>query len=114
MNATTASKTVMLTNNQIIPLSISGISAPNNFAATSSCPLAPNTLAARSSCSIQVTFTPTKVGPLGGTLIVNDNAPNTPQTVALSGTGTNPATLTPASLSFAGQAITVDGGMIAR
>jgi hypothetical protein len=82
VNATAASKTVTLTNNQIIPLSISGISAPNNFAATSSCPLAPNTLAARSSCSIQVTFTPTKVGPLSGTLIVNDNAPNTPQTVA--------------------------------
>lgn len=40
------------------------------------------------SCLIYVTFTPSIVGPESATLDINDNALNSPQMVALSGTGT--------------------------
>jgi len=45
------------------------------------------TVAAGASCLIKVTFTPTQVGVRNGTLSVFDNAPGSPQTVSLSGTG---------------------------
>lgn len=45
------------------------------------------TLAAGKSCKVSVTFTPTATGSATGTLSVSDNAPNSPQTVSLSGTG---------------------------
>jgi hypothetical protein len=40
------------------------------------------------------------LGKLTGTLTFTDNAPNSPQTVSLSGTGVEPATLTPAGAAF--------------
>ena len=102
---TAKSKTVTLTNNQAVPLSISSISASGDFSASSNCPVAPNNLAAKSACTILVTFTPSALGVRAGTLTINDNALNTPQTVQLSGTGTNPFTLTPASLAFASEIV---------
>jgi hypothetical protein len=51
-------------------------------------------------CKVSVTFTPTVLGKLTGTLTFTDNAPTSPQTVALSGTGVLPATLTPASATY--------------
>jgi len=48
---------------------------------------------------VSVTFTPTKTGARKGTLSFNDNAPGSPQTVALVGTGTLIA-LSPTSLNF--------------
>jgi trimeric autotransporter adhesin len=65
-----------------------------------------STLAAGSTCSIYVTFGPTAALPYVATLSVADNAANTPQTSALSGTGvaTAPtATLAPTSLAFGNQ-----------
>jgi len=47
-----------------------------------------------------VTLTPTIIGTDNGTLSVNDNASNTPQTATLTGTGVVPAKLSAASLSF--------------
>ncbi len=44
-------------------------------------------LAANSSCGIDLTFTPTALGPRTGTLTINDNAGNGPQIVTLNGTG---------------------------
>ena len=46
------------------------------------------TLAAGTSCSVSITFSPTASGTRSGTLIVTDNAPASPQTVPISGTGT--------------------------
>ena len=40
-----------------------------------------------------------------GTLTFTDNVPNSPQTVALSGTGVLPVTLTPESANFGKQAV---------
>jgi trimeric autotransporter adhesin len=106
VNATSAATVVTLTNNQTVPLTIAGISTTGNFAQTSTCPLSPNTLAAGANCAISVTFTPSALGTLTGTLTVSDNASTSPQTVQLSGTGTAPVTLSNATLSFVSQIVT--------
>jgi len=56
-------------------------------------------VAAGASCTITVTFTPTKSHGITGSVKVTDNATGSPQTVALSGTGTY-VILTPASMNF--------------
>jgi hypothetical protein len=62
----------------------SSITTSANFTETNTCG---STLAAGKNCTISVTFTPTQVGALTGTLSVNDNGTNSPQTVSLSGAG---------------------------
>src|SRR5437763_11999848 len=46
------------------------------------------TLAPGTSCSVSITFSPTATGTRSGTFILTDNAPNSPQTVPITGTGT--------------------------
>ena len=46
------------------------------------------TLAVGASCSMSITFKPTNTGTRSATLIVTDNAPNSPQTASITGTGT--------------------------
>jgi hypothetical protein len=53
-------------------------------------------------CTIYVTFEPKAMGGLTGSLTVTDNASNSPQTVALTGTGTY-LRLTPTSINFPNQ-----------
>jgi hypothetical protein len=99
----TAAKLVTLTNSGTGTLNISNIASSGDFAlATSSKPCG-STLAAGLSCKIAVTFTPTQAGTRGGNITIIDNAAGSPQTVALSGTGVNQATLTPVSATYAAQ-----------
>ena len=56
-----------------------------DFAQTNTCA---STLNAQSACTITVTFTPTGTGPRSASLSISDNGGQSPQTVALSGTGT--------------------------
>ncbi|HKB99085.1 MAG TPA: choice-of-anchor D domain-containing protein, partial [Terriglobales bacterium] len=105
VNTTSAALVLTLQNNQMVPLTIAGISTSGDFAQTSNCPLSPNTLAAKLKCTISITFTPTALGTRTGTLTVSDNAANSPQTAKLSGTGTAPVNLSSASLTFASQVI---------
>jgi hypothetical protein len=60
------------------------------------------TIAPGANCTINVIFTPTAAGTFSATLNITDNAPGSPQTVALSATATaGPvATVSPTSLSF--------------
>jgi len=103
--STSAAQTVTLKNTGNAALTISGISIagtnPTDFAQTNTCG---SSLAASASCAISVTFTPASAASFTATLSVADNATGSPQTVALSGTGTTataPAvSLTPASLTF--------------
>lgn len=105
VDTTSTAKTVTLTNTQGTPLSISSITTTTNFAETSNCPLAPSTLAGTSSCNVLVVFSPTATGTVDGTLTVDDSGYGSPQTVQLSGTGTEPVTLTPTSLTFASREV---------
>ena len=82
---------VTLTNTGTAPLIISRISlggaSSNSFAQTNNCPIGGTGLAIGAFCIINVTFTPRQVGPFSATLQVTDNAPGSPQTVNLSGSG---------------------------
>ena len=51
------------------------------------CPVAPATLAVGRSCKLSVSFGPTVVGPVTGSVVVRSNAVGSPQTVSLTGTG---------------------------
>ena len=101
------SKTVTLTNNQNVPLSIS----PPNISGSAEFAVIPggncgNTLGAGKSCAYHVGFTPTGLGLQSATLVINDNASNSPQQVTLNGNGSPAATVNPSSLSFSSQLIT--------
>ncbi len=106
LNSTSAPQTVTLTNTGNANLSFEGVSASANFAATTACP---SSLPAGASCAISVTFTPTEIGTLTGTISVAEGADGSPQQVALSGTGADAAvlavTVTPASLTFGSQVV---------
>jgi phospholipase C len=108
VGSTSPAQTITVTNilaSQAI--SITGISItganPGDFAQTNNCG---SSLAAQASCTISVTFTPTSTGSRSASVSIADNGGGSPQTVALSGTGTagTPAvSLSPASLTFAAQ-----------
>ena len=89
-----AAKAVTLTNTGSATLTISTIATSGDFAlatVTKTKKITPcvngGTVAAGASCEVKVTFTPTEAGARTGDLTFTDNAPNSPQTVALSGTG---------------------------
>lgn len=103
----TAAQTITVTNNGSAVLAISSIGIaganPSDFSQTNTCPIAPSTLAINATCSISVVFQPTAAGPRSAAVSVADNASGSPQTVALTGTGTAAGvSLTPSSLTFAG------------
>jgi sugar lactone lactonase YvrE len=93
---TSPAQTFTLSNPGNATLSISGITLAgtnaSDFAiATNTCG---ESLAASASCSIAITFTPSATGSFSATLSVADNAAGSPQTSALTGTGTVPADFT--------------------
>ena len=95
-------KTATLTNSGTATLDISNITVSGDFAQASSPKPCGSTLAGGASCQIVIVFTPTQAGSRTGTLSVFDNASNSPQTVALSGTGKAQVTLTPTSATYPG------------
>jgi Pro-kumamolisin, activation domain/Abnormal spindle-like microcephaly-assoc'd, ASPM-SPD-2-Hydin len=107
VGATSAKKAVTLTNTGTSTLNISSITTSGDFAQTTSTKPCGSTLAAGKNCKIEVTFTPTQVGARTGTLTISDNASGGSQTVALSGTGTVQATLTPVSATFPAEKVGV-------
>jgi hypothetical protein len=105
LGATSVAKPVTLKNTGTVTLNISSILTSGNFALATGANPCGSTLAAGKSCVIRVKFTPTAVGAVSGTLTITDNSPSSPQTVALSGTGTAQATLTPVSATFLARAV---------
>ncbi len=96
VGTTSASKAVTLKNNGSSSVTINSISTSGNFGQTTTCG---STLAAGASCAVNVTFTPTVSGAINGALTISDTSPDSPQVVALSGTGNMNASLSPTSLS---------------
>ena len=76
---------VTLANTGDAPLAITGIAVSANFSKTHTCGAS---LAAGANCKISVKFSPPGLGTTLGTLTVTSDAPGSPHTVALSGTGT--------------------------
>ncbi|MFA4874088.1 MAG: choice-of-anchor D domain-containing protein [bacterium] len=80
----------LLKNGGTAPLSISSIAASADFGVTDDCgvPLNPD-----ASCTLSITFTPPVTGGFTGSVTITDDAADSPQSIALSGTGidaTNP------------------------
>jgi hypothetical protein len=95
----TATQTLTVTNSGSAPMPVPGLAASGNFSATNNCS-AP--LASGAACSITVAFSPLTTGPLTGVLSITDNAPGSPQTINLSGTGTASVTLSLSNTSVTG------------
>jgi hypothetical protein len=89
----TAAKTVTVSNVGATPLTLNTISVtganPGDFPldSTTTC-IANMVIAANGSCVINVKFLPTMVGAESASLAINSTSANSPQKVALTGTGT--------------------------
>jgi len=81
-------KPVTLTITGATALTINSIAIagknPLDLTQTNNCPAS---LTKKSSCTINVTFKPTATGSRTGTLVITDNAQNSPQSISLPGTG---------------------------
>src|SRR5439155_1168692 len=112
VSTSSAAQSITLSNTGTAALSISGIAITGtnsgDFTQTHTCG---SSLAAGTSCTISVTFKPAATGTRDAAVTLNDNAPNTPQAMPLSGSGVSTSTsgpavsLSPSSLSFGNQAV---------
>jgi hypothetical protein len=87
VGTTSAAQSFQLTNTGMDDLTTSGtvISGPFNLL-SNTCKT--TLVAPGSACTYKITFTPTAVGPVGGSFTINDNAYGSPsQTITLNGTG---------------------------
>jgi sugar lactone lactonase YvrE len=96
------SQSVTMTNTGGSTLSITSIAVTgtnaSSFVFANSCG---TSLAAGTSCTIHGHFAPTAAGALTAAVTITDNASNSPQSIALSGTGVEPPiTLSATSLSY--------------
>jgi hypothetical protein len=89
-------KMITLKNNGNATLNIMSIASSGDFAETNTCGAS---LAATMSCTISVTFTPTATGARNGTITITDDANGSPQSVPLTGTGTDFTITAPATFS---------------
>lgn len=111
LGTTSSPQSVTLTNNGTGPLNLSNVAITGtnsgDFPLTNACPSA---LAVGASCQISVSFVPTANGPRGASLAFTDNAPGTPQTVLLSGSGGIAAVqMSPSTLSFGNEPVRETG-----
>ncbi|HEV2200969.1 MAG TPA: choice-of-anchor D domain-containing protein [Bryobacteraceae bacterium] len=95
---TTSSPQSVTLANGSTAISIAGIAASAGFAISSS--TCGSSLNGGASCTVNVTFSPTAIGPINGTLTFTDSALNSPQVVSLTGSGFTTASASPTSLSF--------------
>ncbi len=112
---TTGVQIATLTNTGSAVLDVTAISLTGTNASdfaivaagSTPCPAASGSVAANASCTIGVQFAPQTAGTKTAVLSFADNAAGSPQAVALTGTAQTPAAIqiTPASLTFAAQAV---------
>lgn len=102
--AASSGQTVTVGNTGSPVLTIAGIATsgnnPSEFMPITTCG---SSLASGAECNITVTFAPLQPGPRSASLTINDDAPGSPQSIALNGVGVSPginATLSATGLSF--------------
>jgi hypothetical protein len=106
VGSTSAAQTATLTNSGNADLAVSSIAISGDFAQTNTCG---SSVPASKTCTIIVTFTPTAAGTRTGTLSITDNAMGSPQSVALTGTGSSitlSAAASTLSISSSGGSVT--------
>lgn len=109
VGTTSGAQNVTLTNAGGSALAISSITSTNNaFAVTNNCG---TSVASGASCSLGATFSPVTATTLLASIVVASNAPGSPHSVSLSGTGISPSspvcslTATPASVPRNGTSV---------
>jgi Abnormal spindle-like microcephaly-assoc'd, ASPM-SPD-2-Hydin len=110
VGTTSTAQSVSVSNPGTTALAISQISLSgtnvNDFAQTNTCG---STLAGGANCTLTITFDPSATGARSASLLIADNAAGSPQSIALSGTGTPAAapaaTLSPGSVTFSSQTV---------
>ena len=108
LGTTSLAQTVVLTNTGSSALSLNSITVTSGFNLTTSCVdnTGTGSLAAGSSCPINISFTPVAAGAQTGKLTISDSAANSPQTVALTGTGNSTGlAITPSALTFGSEVV---------
>jgi hypothetical protein len=95
------SQAVTLSNSGTGTLTITSVTVTAQFVETNTCG---TSVAPGGSCTIYVSFGPRNKGTVTGTLSVTDNAPGSPQTVSLRGSGTY-LELSPESINFGSQPV---------
>src|SRR5207245_2674908 len=110
VGTTSAAQNLTLTNNGGTPLNLTSITitgaqaADFAFAAGNTCPTGAGSVAPGASCTISISFSPAATGARTATVTITDDAPGSPQSVSLAGTGIAPAvTLAPTNLAFGDQ-----------
>lgn len=87
-----AAQAITVTNAGGAPLHISSVvlggASPADFVLTNGCTASP--YAVNSNCSLSVSFAPLSTGSRAGTIVLTDDAPNSPQNIPLTGSA-NPA-----------------------
>jgi len=101
VNTSSKAAVVTLTNNGLGILALTNIAISGPFAQTNTCGASLNP---SSSCTFSVTFTPTSIGTVTGSITITDNAAKSPQTITLQGTGTY-IQVTPVSVNFGNQTV---------
>jgi hypothetical protein len=85
LKTSSAVQVVTVTNTGANSITISGASASGDFGQTNTC----GTVAAGGTCTVSVTFSPMASGSRSGTLSVSGSFTGSPQTLSLSGTGSD-------------------------
>jgi len=85
VGTTSVSQTLTVNNSGTTPLTFGSVVTSANYSQVNNC----SVVRARGKCNVIVTFTPTVVGSLPGSLTLNDSDQNAPQVVSLSGAGVN-------------------------
>jgi hypothetical protein len=106
VDTTSAEQAVTMVNSGDEELTITEVAASDDFDSTDDCGAA---LAESASCGIGVTFLPTSEGGHAGQVVILDDAPGSPHTISLSGTGVVPGSpglsLSATSADFGNQTV---------
>ena len=103
LGVTSGPRIIVVTNAGNSPLLISGLETTGDYRQTNTCG---DSVAIGTSCEVSVAFAPTEADLRTGTLLIQDNAPDSPHTVVLNdGTPAAPVVLSPTDLSFSGQVV---------
>lgn len=103
-----AAQVLTMTNTGGSSITVSAISVGGDFSQTNNCI---GTLVPGQFCTVNVTFTPTATGLRSSTAIFTDTAPGSPQSVAVSGTGTQAgAQVSPAAITFPNTPVSTTSG----
>ena len=97
---TTSTLPLTLTNVTSATVSILSYALSTNFSQTNNCG---GSLAAGGTCTVSVSFTPTALGPITGTITIQPSGAGPAQVVSLSGTGATALEFSAQSLTFGDQ-----------